>query len=241
MRPIAFMAVMAGLVLCGCSHRKVVDETVECDRYTLHIQDLKSWNTAHDRDVKWISYFSPDTVILSNSMPEMALYLASMTQGPRLDSTTMWYIDVDKQRFLPCYVYTLVDHDDATCREDYTPLLQALIERGLLCADTTYEPMQLLELCDTARYNDFRRVYVDSSDLQSVSVLVVQLRSAFRVPLALAPEMDSDMLMEMHYDGKNRSWEQDSVWLGDHGLRIVPDPQGRKLRVVTFNRAKGRI
>ena len=231
---------MAGLVLCGCNHRKVVDETVETERYTLHIQDLKTWNTANNRNVKWISYFSADTIILNNSLPEMALYLASMTQGPRLDSTTMWYINVDKQPFLSNYVYTIVDRDTVQC-ENYTPLIQALIDRGLLRADTTYEPMQLLELYDTTRYNDFRRVYVDSSDLQSVSVLVVQLRSAFRVPLGLAPEMNPDMLMEMHYDGKNRTWEEDSVWLGEHGLWIVPDPQGRQMRVVEFNRVKGSI
>ena len=36
---------MAGLVFCGCHYKKTVDETVETDRYTLHIQDAMSYCT----------------------------------------------------------------------------------------------------------------------------------------------------------------------------------------------------
>ena len=36
-------------------------------------------------------------------------------------------------------------------------------------------------------------------------------------------------------------WKSDSLWLDSRGMRIVPDPQGRKMRIVEFNRQKGKI
>ena len=154
------MAVVAGLVLCSCNYKKAVDETLETDRYTLHIQDLKTWNTANDRDVKWISCVKPDTTVLTITIPELAMHLAAMTRGPQLDSV-MFYVDMDKQSFLPSYVYTIVDHD-TTQPKDYTPLLQALMDEGILRADTTFEPRQLLVIFDSARLAAHRIMDADS-------------------------------------------------------------------------------
>ena len=33
----------------------------------------------------------------------------------------------------------------------------------------------------------------------------------------------------------------DSLWLDNSGFRLVPDPQGRQMRIITFNRHKGKI
>jgi hypothetical protein len=39
----------------------------------------------------------------------------------------------------------------------------------------------------------------------------------------------------------NEDWPTDSLWLDDMGFRIVPDPQGRRMRIIEFNRCKGDI
>lgn len=239
MKRIIFIAIAVSLLAVGCNNKKTVDETVETDRYTLHIQDINSYCSASGNNI--VSFYSTcDTTVISNSVPQFAFYLASMTQGPRLDSTTMWYINHKKDAILPNYVYTIIDRD-TTQRKDYTPLLHAMMEHGILRADTTYESMQLLELYDTTRYSIFRSKCADTSELRSVSALVVQLRSEYRVPLMPAPDMDPDMLMEMHYGSGNDRWEEDSAWLDERGLRVVPDPQGRQMRIIEFNRAKGNI
>ena len=230
------MAVVAGLVLCSCNYKKAVDETLETDRYTLHIQDLKTWNTANDRDVKWISCVKPDTTVLTITIPELAMHLAAMTRGPQLDSV-MFYVDMDKQSFLPSYVYTIVDHDTSQPK-DYTPLLQALMDEGILRADTTYEPRQLLVIFDSARLAAHRIMDADSG-VTSPGFMAVQMQQNYRKPVTLGPGVEMDYKTDEYFLGDN--WEKDSLWLDERGLRVIPDPQGSLLRIVTFNRAKGRI
>lgn len=236
MKKIAFIALMAGVVFCGCNHRKAVDETVETDRYTMHIQDAGTfgkyrffWNSAND------------STVICNTVPEMALYLASMTQGPRIDSTTMWTINVPKQSFLMKYVFTILDHD-TTQADNYTPLLQTLIDRGFLRADTTYEPMQLLEVYDSARLAAYRleKVADDEKDIVTLGSIVVRMRACYRKPVTPAPGLDIWMRIDDEKWNGDK-WRSDSLWLDDAGLRLVADPQGRQLRIVEFNRQKGKI
>ncbi len=236
MKKIALMAVMAGLVLCSCNHRKVVDETIETDRYTLHIQDLKTWNIANDRNVKWISCIKPDTTVLSTTIPELAMHLAAMTRGPHLDSV-MFYVNLDKQTFLPTYVYTIVDHDTSQPK-DYSQLMQALMDEGILRADTTYEPRQLLVIFDSARLNAHLMMDADSG-VTSPGFMAVQMQQNYRLPVTLGPGVTMDLKTDEYFLGDN--WEKDSLWLDERGLRVVPDLQGSLLRILTFNRAKGRI
>ena len=230
------MAVVAGLVLGSCNYKKAVDETLETDRYTLHIQDLKTWNTANDRNEKWISCVKPDTTVLTITIPELAMHLAAMTRGPQLDSV-MFYVDMDKQSFLPSYVYTIVDHDTSQPK-DYTPLMQALMDRGILRADTVYEPRQLLVISDTARLNSYRKKEADL-DFTNVLSMAVQLQQSYFMPVTPGPGVEMDIMTDGYFLGDN--WEKDSLWLDERGLRVIPDPQGSLLRIVIFNRAKGRI
>lgn len=235
MKKIAFIAVMAGLVLSGCNHRKTVDETVETDRYTLHIQDFKSYCAATgNSEVK--QRFNPDTTVLSITIPELAMHLAAMTRGPYLDSV-MFYVNMDKQNFLPHYVYTIADRD-TTQPKDYTPLMHALMDRGILRADTVYEPRQLLVISDTARLNSYRKAEADL-DFTNVLSMAVQLQQSYFMPVTPGPGVELDIMTDGHSMGDN--WEKDSLWLDEHGLRVIPDPQGSLLRIVIFNRAKGRI
>jgi len=235
MKKIAFIAVVVGLMFCGCDYRKTVDETVETERYTLHIQDVKSY-TAETGNRIVSHYFTADTTVLSATIPELALHLAAMTRGPYLDSV-MFYVDMDKQNFLPSYVYTIVDRD-TTQPKDYTPLMQALMDRGILRADTLYEPRQLLVISDTARLNNYRKMEADL-DFTNVLSMTVQLQQSYFMPVTPGPGVNLDIMTDGHLMGDG--WEKDSLWLDEHGLRVIPDPQGSLLRIVTFNRAKGRI
>ena len=235
MKKIALIAAMAGLVLCGCNHRKVVDETVETERYTLHIQDLKSYKADHPNLVV-SNYFTADTTVLTITIPELAMHLAAMTRGPHLDSV-MFYVDQEKQHFLPSYVYTIVDRD-TTQPKDYTELMLAMVERGILRIDTTYEPKQLLVIFDSARLNNYREMDADL-DFTNVLSIAVQLQQSYFMPVTPGPGVELDIMTDGHFMGDG--WEKDSLWLDERGLRVIPDPQGTPLRILTFNRAKGRI
>ncbi len=235
MKRIAFIAVIAGLMLSGCNYKKAVDETIEADRYTLHIQDLKTYCAATgNSEVK--HRFKADTTVLSITIPELAMHLAAMTRGPYLDSV-MFYVNQDKQTFLPNYVYTIVDHD-TTQPKDYTPLMQAMMDRGILRADTVYEPRQLLVISDTARLNSCSKTEADL-DFTNVLSLAVQLQQSYFMPVTPGPGVEMDIMTDGHFMGDN--WEKDSLWLDERGLRVIPDPQGSLLRIVIFNRAKGRV
>ena len=235
MKKIALMAVMAGLVLCGCNHRKVVDETVETERYTLHIQDVKTYEA--ETGSRFVShYFAADTSVLCTTIPELALHLAAVTRGPHLDSV-MFYVNLEKQNILPNYVYTITDHD-TTQPDDYTPLMQALVDGGILRIDTTYEPRQLLVIFDSARLNAHLMMEA-KENFASPGFMAVQMQQSYRLPVTLGPGVTMDLKTDEYYLGDN--WEKDSLWLDERGLRVVPDPQGSLLRILTFNRAKGRI
>ena len=235
MKKIALIAVFAGLVFCGCNHRKTVDETVETDRYTLHIQDLKSYKVDHPNLIV-SNYFTSDTTVLTITIPELAMHLAAMTRGPHLDSV-MFYVDMDKQNILPKYVYTIVDRD-TTQPKDYTPLMQALVDRGILRIDTTYEPRQLLVIFDSTRLNSFRKMEADLESTNTLS-MAVQMQQKYRKPIVPGPGVELDIMTDGHIMGNG--WTEDSLWLDERGLRIIPDPQGSPLRILTFNRAKGSI
>lgn len=233
MKKIAYLAIVAGLILGGCNHRKPVDETVRTDRYTLHIQSPKIYtdetgnHTVNQR-------FTADTSVLCTTIPELALHLAAVTRGPHIDSV-MFYVNLDKQNFLPNYVYTIVDHD-TTQPDDYTPLMQALVDNGILSIDTTYEPRQLLVIFDTSRFNALRKSETDSEVVNTMS-MAVQMQLNYRKPVTLGPGVEMDIPNDGYWLGDN--WTKDSLWLDQHGLRIIPDPQGSLLRILTFNRAKG--
>lgn len=235
MKKIALIAAVAGLVFCGCSHKKTVDETVETNRYTLHIQSPKAYTAATGNRIV-DQHFTADTSVLSTTIPELALHLAAVTRGPHIDSV-MFYVNLDKQNFLPHYVYTIVDHD-TTQPKDYTPLMQALIDRGILRADTTYEPRQLLVVFDTARLAAHRKMEADLDFTNTLS-MAVQMQESYHKPVTLGPGVEMDIMTEGYWLGDD--WTKDSLWLDERGLRVIPDPKGSLLRIVTFNRAKGSI
>ena len=250
------MAVWVGLMATGCYFNRGVDETIETERYTMR---MVSW----DMDVDGViehghavrEYQNLDTMIMSGTVPMIALRLANNSISE--NEATLYKYDNGKQDFLPGYTYLVVDRDTTT-PEDYTPLLHAMMKKGILRADTTYEPMRILEVYDSARFSSRKRrvqeedakttFHVQMRDgevsyeesFQSVENIAASLRLTHHLPVLLDPSVDPDMKMEYH-EMDNKLWQSDSLWLDDLGMRIVPDPQGRKMRVIEFNRCKGKI
>ena len=250
------MAVWVGLMATGCYFNRGVDETIETERYTMR---MVSW----DMDVDGViehghavrEYQNLDTMVYGGTVPMIALRLANNSISE--NETTLYKYDNGKQDFLPSYTYLVVDRD-TTNPEDYTPLLHAMMKKGILRADTTYEPMRILEVYDSARFSSRKR-HVQEEDakttfhvqmrdgevsyeesFQSVENIATSLRLEYHLPVLLDPSVDPDMKMEYH-EMDNKLWQHDSLWLDDLGMRIVPDPQGRKMRVIEFNRCKGKI
>lgn len=240
MKRITFIALALSLLMVGCYNKKrLVDETIETDRYTLQIQGIDAWRAATGKsDVNCYFQTSADTTVLTTTVPWMASFLVSHYP---IASTTMYYVDRDKYVILPKYIFTLVDHD-TTQPADYPPLLQAMIDRGILRTDTTYEPLQQLVVFDSARLESHRKTEVqdDDTDVKNIAAIIVQLRANRHMPVSAAADVDMDIIVD-GYDIGKKDWQADSLWLDERGMRVVPDPQGSLLRIVTFNRAKGRI
>lgn len=249
-------AVLGGLMATGCYFNRGVDETFETDRYTMR---MVSWDMDVDGVIEHglaVSEFEKaDTMVMSGTVPMIALRLANNSISE--NETTLYKYDNGKQDFLPGYTYLVVDRD-TTRPKDYTPLLHAMMEKGVLRADTNYEPMRILEVYDSARFASRKR-HVQEEDaktifrvqmrdgevsyeesFQSVENIAASLRLTHHLPVLLDPGVDPDMKMEYH-EMDNNLWQADSLWLDDLGMRIVPDPQGRKMRVIEFNRCKGKI
>ena len=239
MKKIALMAVMVGLVLCSCNHRRVVDETVETDRYTLQMQGIDAWRDATgNSDVNRYFQKGGDTTVVTTTVPRMAYFLVS---HHRIANTTMYYFDKNKQTFLPDYFFTLVEHD--TIKPiDYTPLLQAMIDRGILRTDTTYEPLQQLVVFDSARLESHRKTEVqeNDTDVKNIAAIIVQLRAQYRMPVSAASDVDMNTIVDGYEIGE-KDWQTDSIWLDERGMRVVPDPEGRQMCIIDLNRAKGRF
>ena len=256
MKQTIFIALAACMTLTGCYFNRGVDETFETDRYTMR---MVSW----DMDVEGViehglavrDFQNLDTMVMSGTVPMIALRLANNSISE--NETTLYKYDNGKQDFLPSYTYLVVDRDTMQPK-DYTPLLQAMMKKGILRADTTYEPMRILEVYDSARFVSKKKsvqeedekplFYVQMRDgevsyeesFQSVENIASSLRQTHHLPVLLDPGVDPDMKMEYH-EMDNNLWQHDSLWLDDLGMRIVPDPQGRKMRVIEFNRCKGKI
>jgi hypothetical protein len=182
-------------------------------------------------------------------VPEIAAVLA-IVSDTIINSTTMYWYDQEKQGFLPGYTYFIVDRD-TTQPKDYTPLLHAMMEKGVLRADTTYEPMLVLEVFDTVRFdvgkdslkaitiNEDGDTIIDNYCYSNAVSIMNNLRESYRKPIVLAPGLSP--WRETHWDWSKGNWDFVVKQLEQRGLRIVPDPQGRKMRVVEFNRCKGKI
>ena len=250
MKQTNFIALAACMILTGCYFNRGVDETIETERFTMR---MVSWDMDVDNVIehgKAVRDFDGnDTVVYGGTIPYIAAFLAE--QMDSIDSTTMYWYDSKKQGFLPGYTYLIVDRD-AAHPTNYTPLLHAMMEKGLLRADTTYEPMRLLEVFDRARYEAVDSIvtmtkiddYGDTNycveiSTTSASYIVDQLREYYRMPVKLAPGVDPNSETgDLWIEGDRKA---DSVRLESKGIRIVPDPQGRKMRVIEFNRCKGKI
>lgn len=250
MKKTVFIALAAGMMFCGCYFNRGVDETIETDRYTMR---MVSWDMDVDNVIehgKVVRDFNgSDTVWHGGTVSELAYRLAYLSDS--INSNTMYWYDHKKQNFLPGYTYLIVDRDTAQPR-DYTPLLHAMMKRGFLRADTTYEPMRILEIFDRARYEapvDTIETFVINDDgdtnygceintINAISI-VDRMRDNYRMPVILAPGVD--LYKETEDRWNDGDWEADSLWLDSRGMRIVPDPQGRKMRVIEFNRCKGKI
>lgn len=238
-------AVLGGLMATGCYFNRGVDETVETDRFTMR---MMSWDMVEG---ELVSYFDQnDTMVHGGTVPEIAYLLADLSDS--VNSTTMYWYDRKKQGFLPGYTYLIVDRDTTQPR-DYTPLLHAMMKKGFLRADTTYEPMRILEIYDMARFeapvDTIETIVIDDDgdtnygyEINTIDAIFIinSLRDQYRMPVNLAPGVDPFSETE---DGRrlDGDWKADSLWLDSRGMRIVPDPQGRKMRVIEFNRCKGKI
>ena len=238
-------AVLGGLMATGCYFNRGVDETIETERFTMR---MMSWDMVEG---ELVSYFDQnDTIVHGGTVPEIAYILADLSDS--VNSNTMYWFDRKKQGFLPGYTYLIVDRDTTQSR-DYTPLLHAMMKKGFLRADTTYEPMRILEIFDRARFEapvDTIETFVIDDDgdtnygyeTNTIDAIFIinSLRDQYRMPVNLAPGVDPFSEIE---DGRSLDgdWKADSLWLDSRGMRIVPDPQGREMRVIEFNRCKGKI
>ena len=223
----------------GCYFNRGIDETFETDRYTMR---MVSW----DMDVDSVNRYDD---VYGGTVPEIAAVLA-MVSDTIINSTTMYWYDQEKQGFLPGYTYFIVDRD-TTQPKDYTSLLCAMMEKGVLRADTTYEPMLVLEVFDTVRFdagkdslkaitiNEDGDTVLDYYCSSNAVSIMNNLRESYRKPIVLAPGLSP--WRETHWDWSKGNWDFVVKQLEQRGLRIVPDPQGRKMRVVEFNRCKGKI
>lgn len=232
-------AVLGGLMATGCYFNRGIDETFETDRYTMR---MVSW----DMDVDSVNRYDD---VYGGTVPEIAAVLA-IVSDTIINSTTMYWYDQEKQGFLPGYTYFIVDRD-TTQPKDYTSLLRAMMEKGVLRADTTYEPMLVLEVFDTVRFdagkdslkaitiNEDGDTIIDNYCYSNAVSIMNNLRESYRKPIVLAPGLSP--WRETHWDWSKGNWDFVVKQLEQRGLRIVPDPQGRKMRVVEFNRCKGKI
>lgn len=232
-------AVLGGLMATGCYFNRGIDETFETDRYTMR---MVSW----DMDVDSVNRYDD---VYGGTVPEIAAVLA-IVSDTIINSTTMYWYDQEKQGFLPGYTYFIVDRD-TTQPKDYTPLLHAMMEKGVLRTDTTYEPMLVLEVFDTVRFdagkdslkaitiNDAGDTVLDYYCTSNAVSIMNNLRESYRKPIVLAPGLSP--WRETHWDWSKGNWDFVVKQLEQRGLRIVPDPQGRKMRVIEFNRCKGKI
>lgn len=223
----------------GCYFNRGIDETFETDRYTMR---MVSW----DMDVDSVNRYDD---VYGGTVPEIAAVLA-IVSDTIINSTTMYWYDQEKQGFLPGYTYFIVDRD-TTQPKDYTSLLHAMMEKGVLRADTTYEPMLVLEVFDTVRFdagkdslkaitiNEDGDTVLDYYCTSNAVSIMNNLRESYRKPIVLAPGLSP--WRETHWDWSKGNWDFVVKQLEQRGLRIVPDPQGRKMRVVEFNRCKGEI
>lgn len=223
----------------GCYFNRGIDETFETDRYTMR---MVSW----DMDVDSVNRYDD---VYGGTVPEIAAVLA-IVSDTIINSTTMYWYDQEKQGFLPGYTYFIVDRD-TTQPKDYTSLLRAMMEKGVLRADTTYEPMLVLEVFDTVRFdvgkdslkaitiNEDGDTIIDNYCYSNAVSIMNNLRESYRKPIVLAPGLSP--WRETHWDWSKGNWDFVVKQLEQRGLRIVPDPQGRKMRVVEFNRCKGKI
>ena len=244
MKQTIFIALAACMTLTGCYFNRGVDETVETDRFTMR---MMSWDMVEEELVSY--YDENDTMVHGGTVPEIAYLLADLSDS--VNSNTMYWFDKKKQGFLPGYTYLIVDRDTARPK-DYTSLLHAMMKKGFLRADTTYEPMRLLEIFDRTRYEAVDSIvtmtkiddYGDTNycveiSTTSASYIVDQLREHYRMPVKLAPGVDPNSETgDLWIEGDRKA---DSVRLENKGIRIVPDPQGRKMRIIEFNRCKGKI
>lgn len=248
-RIMIMMAVWVGLMATGCYFNRGVDETIETERYTMR---MVSW----DMDVDGViehghavrEYQNLDTMVYGGTVPGIAAFLAEICDST--NSTTIYWYNQEKQNFLPGYTYLIVDRD-TTQPKDYTPLLQAMMKRGFLRADTTYEPMLVLEVFDTVRFDadkDSLKVITINEDGDTISdyysysnavSVMNNLRECYRKPVVLAPGLSP--WRETNWDWSKGDWEFVSKQLEQRGMRIVPDPKGRQMRIVEFNRCKGKI
>ena len=231
-------AVLGGLMATGCYFNRGIDETFETDRYTMR---MVSW----DMDVDSVNRYDD---VYGGTVPEIAAVLA-IVSDTIINSTTMYWYDQEKQGFLPGYTYFIVDRD-TTQPKDYTSLLHAMMEKGVLRADTTYEPMLVLEVFDTVRFdagkdslkaitiNEDGDTVLDYYCTSNAVSIMNNLRESYRKPIVLAPGLSP--WRETHWDWSKGNWDFVVKQLEQRGLRIVPDPQGRKMRVVEFNRCKGK-
>lgn len=242
MKKILSLALVACTTLCGCYFNRDVDETIETDRYTLHL-------VSHNMFDHYEFDEDNDTLRYTSTVPGLARFLGMVISN----DTTMFVVDESKQDFLPSYSAYIADRNSSQ-PDDYTPLLRAMMDRGILRADTIYKPLQLLELYDSARYaRHMSGVDIDSSVLFHVEMkdgepvhgifnaisVVAHLREIYRMPLTLAPGLPADLPTEMRWMVDD--WSTDSLLLDAVGMRIVPDPQGRRMRIIQFDRCKGDI
>ena len=240
MKHLTIITIIASLLLVGCYNKKrLVDETVETDRYTLQVQGIDAWrNATGQSQTNCYFYQSKDTTVVTNTVPQFAYYLMS---HHCISDTTMFYFDRVKQNFLPKYFFTLVDHDN-TQPVDYMPLMQALIDHEILRTDTTHEPLRQLVVFDSARLESHRKTDIQEGDIdvKNIAAIIVQLRANYRMPVSAASDVDMNTIVEGYNIG-DHGWQADSLWLDERGMRIVPDPQGRQMRIIDLNRTKGKI
>lgn len=217
------IASLAALALAGCYRAdKDVLMTLTTDGLEMTIQPKSRFEGVYSTD--------SDTIVLGNTVCEMAAYtLASH------DSLTLNYIDVDKQAWLPSYVFTVYRTDGRQGWDDLPDMAREMERRGLIRTDTVYRPLRLLTMVDTARwvaYGDTVPLVVNTMDL------VARLQMGGVAVKADPGLVDTAWIIGPLGRLDTAAFKRE---MAECGLDLVPDPQGRMMRVITFNRKKGKV
>ena len=223
---------LVALLFAGCYNRDVHLD-FETEHFTMTMQSeehglFDGWSSSY-----W--HIPADTMFnIYNPVARMAAEI--METFPH-DSLNMYVYDVNKSYMMPNYRFIALRKD--TIANDPSELVVAMMDKGLLRADTTYEPVQLLVIADSAVYHAYRDTV---SHLCNTFNNMTEYLRRQGLPVLPSDELQADTAYAFGYLGQiwgAHSQSEALDFIESMGMSLSSDPECRQMRVVTFNRMKG--